>query len=271
MVKRGARLAISIVAGVAAALLAFVYGSSVRADAEAAQQEALARYGGELVGVCVATRDIEPGDTLDEGNVQVEQWVSSLLPLDALTSIADVSGKVATSRIPERAVLCPVYLESAQGALEVPKGRVAVCVACDASHAVGGALEQGDEVDVYVSKDGIADRLTAASVLDTSTLANGGGDLAWVTLSVLPSRVSELLAASVQGQIMIVVPGEPSDDAEAEGAQAEGASTDPAAVSAGSAMGEGAAAETQQAPDAGAVGGQAGAPVAPEGEKQGDA
>ena len=78
--KRSVRLAISVVTGIAAAVVALAYASSVRQEAQAAQQEALARYGGELVAVCVASRDIEPGDMIDEGNVVVEEWVTSLLP-----------------------------------------------------------------------------------------------------------------------------------------------------------------------------------------------
>ncbi len=206
--KRGTRLAISIVAGIAAALVAFAYVSSVRSEAEAERQEALARYGGELVAVCVATQDIEPGDTLGEGNVAVEEWVSSLLPPDAFTSLADVTGKIATSRIPQRSVLCPPYLESQSDAIEVPDGTVAVCVASDPAHAVGGALERGNEVDVYVAQGGIADRLLGARVLDTSSLASGGGDLSWVTIAVEPERVEELLAAMAQGQITLVAPGD---------------------------------------------------------------
>ena len=88
------------------------------------RREALESYGGDLVVVCVATRDIEPGDTLDESNVAVEEWVASLLPPDAVTSLADVAGKMATSRIPQRAVLCPAYMETRAGDIEVPDGHV---------------------------------------------------------------------------------------------------------------------------------------------------
>ncbi|MDM8300466.1 Flp pilus assembly protein CpaB [Collinsella tanakaei] len=206
--KRRTRIAISALCGVAAAALALSYASSVRSEAERMRRETLESYGGDLVAVCVATRDIEPGDTLDESNVAVEEWVASLLPPDAVTSLADVAGKVATSRIPQRAVLCPAYVEARAGDLEVPDGCVAVSVASDAEHAVGGALARGDAVDVYVSKDAVADRLTSARVLDTSALATGGGEVSWVTLAVEPSCVQELLAAMSLGQVTLVVPGE---------------------------------------------------------------
>lgn len=205
--KREVRIAISVIAGVAAAVVALVYVSSVRSEAQTAQQEALARFGGETAAVCVATRDIEPGEAFDDSNVALEEWASSLLPDDAVTSLADVVGKVATSQVPERAVLSPLYWKTQTDALDVPEGMVAVCVASDPAHAVGGALARGDDVDVYVSKDGIADRLTAARVLDTSSLASGGGDLGWVTLAVLPSCVEELIASAAQAQVNLVMPG----------------------------------------------------------------
>ena len=231
--KRSVRLAISVVTGIAAAVVALAYASSVRQEAQAAQQEALARYGGELVAVCVASRDIEPGDMIDEGNVVVEEWVTSLLPPEAMTSLGDVAGRVATSHIPERAVLSPVYFETQSGSLEIPADKVAVCVASDPQHAVGGSLARGDTVDVYVSDAEIADRLLSARVLDTSALAQGGGDLSWVTLAVDPERVSEVLAAMSAGQITLVAPGRDggvSDDAADE--------DDSAATDAGDAVGE---------------------------------
>lgn len=204
--KRKTRLVWSIACGVAAAALVLVYVASVRAEAARAQQDALERYGGDLVSVCVATRDIEPGETIDEGNTRVEEWVASLLPNEALTSLADAHGKTATSRIPKRAPLSSAYFERRDGTIEVPRGKVAVSVASDPEHAVGGALERGERVDVYVSKDGVTDRLVSAEVLDTSALADGGGDMNWVTLAVGESSVKELITAAVQGTVSLAVP-----------------------------------------------------------------
>ncbi len=48
-------------------------------------------------------------------------------------------GDVTTSRIPKNAVICDVYTKAESHTLEVPKGKVAVSVAVDAEHSVGGA------------------------------------------------------------------------------------------------------------------------------------
>lgn len=208
--KQGTRLLASVACGVGAMLVSLSFASSVRADAERVQAEALARYGSDLVAVCVAARDIEPGETLDETNVRLEQWVASLLPEDAETSLSRVEGALATSRVPKNAVICPVYLKEAKGAVEVPAGTVAVSVAVDAEHAVGGAVRAGDFVDVYVSRSGISDRLCSARVIDTSASAqpSGEGKISWATLAVDPVSVSELLAATVQGTVSLVLPGD---------------------------------------------------------------
>ena len=207
--RREIRLAISLVSGAVALALALWYGSSVRAGAERERQEVLAAYGGDLVSVCVASRDVARGEALDETNVRMEEWVAGLLPEGAATSIDELAGKRVTSNVPERAVLCPTYFQVQAGALEVPKGTVAVSVPVDASHAAGGALETGDEVDVYLSGTGIADRLGTAQVITTSSeqAAGGTSDLSWVTLAVEPERVSELLSATSKGTISLVVPG----------------------------------------------------------------
>lgn len=277
--KRSVRLAISVVTGIAAAVVALAYASSVRQEAQAAQQEALARYGGELVAVCVASRDIEPGDMIDEGNVVVEEWVTSLLPPEAMTSLGDVAGRVATSHIPERAVLSPVYFETQSGSLEIPADKVAVCVASDPQHAVGGSLARGDTVDVYVSDAEITDRLLSARVLDTSALAQGGGDLSWVTLAVDPERVSEVLAAMSAGQITLVAPGRDggvSDDAADEDDSAATDAGDTERASGGDAVSEASSDQTdedahrEESRDGGSVGSSEDEGASVE-EKRGDA
>ena len=127
--KQGKRLIASVASGLLAAALSLWYGASLQAGTEQERQEMLAAYGGDLVSVCVASRDIDAGETIDEGCVRVEEWVAGMLPSGALTSVDDVIGRRATSAIPEQAVLCPLYFETRSGSLDIPEGRVAVSVA----------------------------------------------------------------------------------------------------------------------------------------------
>jgi SAF domain. len=111
-VNKSKRIAISLIAGVLAALLCMVYASSIRSQAEQVQAETLAKYGGDRVEVCVAARDIDVGETLDETNVITQEWLASLLPRDAATELRQVRGDVTTSRIPKNAVICDVYTKA---------------------------------------------------------------------------------------------------------------------------------------------------------------
>ena len=207
--KRGVWLAISVASGILAFALASWYGAASRAEAARERQELLAAYGGDVVSVCVATRDVDAGELIDEGDIELTEWVAGLLPADSATSIDEVVGKRATSNIPARAVLCPAYFQERGGTLEVPEGMVAVSVPVDSAHAVGGTLACGDTVDVYLAGTGIANRVCRAQVIATSVDETGGtsADLSWVTVAVAPDRVSELLAATAKGSVSLVVPG----------------------------------------------------------------
>ena len=90
----------------------------------------------------------------------------------------------------------------------MPKGKVAVSVAVDAEHSVGGATGVGSYVDVYVRKDGVTDRLCGARVIDTSEEAGATreGKIEWVTLAADPEDVKELLGASGKGAVSLTIP-----------------------------------------------------------------
>lgn len=204
--KRKTRLALSIVTGLAACVVTALYVSNVRAEAERSQTEMMARYGGELVKVCVATSDIDAGDTIDSANVELTEWVATLLPEDAATSFRDIEGKQATSFIPKNSVVCGEHFASVERGLSVPAGSTAVSLALDDEHAVGGAIEAGCKVDVYVSVDGLADRLCQASVLQTNAETSGVSvPLEWVVLGVDTEHVGEVLAATERGTVSLAI------------------------------------------------------------------
>lgn len=259
--KRGVRLAISVASGILAFALASWYGASIRAEAARERQELLAAYGGDVVSVCVATRDVDAGELIDEGDIELTEWVAGLLPADSATSIDEVVGKRATSNIPARAVLCPAYFQERGSTLEVPEGMVAVSVPVDSAHAVGGTLACGDTVDVYLAGTGIADRVCRAQVIATSADETGGtsADLSWVTVAVAPDRVSELLAATAKGSVSLVVPGSDVEglDEEASSDADEARETERSEVVTGVASdGEAATQETKPAGNASSAPGE---------------
>ncbi len=206
--KRRTRFVLSVAAGLLAVLVAVLYTSSVRSEAEQTKAETMARYGGDLVDVCVSTRDIEPGETIDDANVHIEKWVATLLPSEAVSSLRSVEGKKATSYIPKNTVVSPLYFKKSETALDIPRGKAAVSLGIDDEHALGGAVAAGDRVDVYVSKDGVSDRLCRATLVTTNVAMDGegSGDITWATLAIDTENVEELLAASTRGTVNLVLP-----------------------------------------------------------------
>ena len=82
--RRRKTMVAGIACGVLCAACVLAYLTSVRGEADAARAEALARYGGEQVEVCVARRDVAAGEKVDAAAVETRLWVADLLPADAV-------------------------------------------------------------------------------------------------------------------------------------------------------------------------------------------
>ena len=87
------------VCGVLCALCVLAYTQSVRGEAERARADALARYGGDQIEVCVAKRDIAAGETVDLAAVETRLWVADLLPPEAVRQASEVVGSKASSTV----------------------------------------------------------------------------------------------------------------------------------------------------------------------------
>ena len=218
--KQKRMMAIAVGCGLACAACVAVFMASVQGQAESARAEALARYGGEQVEVCVATRDISAGERLDLSSVEVKLWVADLLPEDALRTSGDAVGKVATSSILKGEVISSKRFENVRDSLDVPAGKEAVSVPAKAVQAVGGAIRPGMAVDVYAAGD-TATTLIAQSVQVLATSVGESGSLVssgagWVTLAVAPERVQEIIAASSKANLYFVIPGDQVEPASYE-------------------------------------------------------
>lgn len=235
---------IAVACGAVCALCVGAFLWSVQGQADAARAETLARYGGEQVEVCVATRDIAAGERLDASAVETKLWIADLLPEGALSDVAAIVGRTATSSILKGEVVSAKRFEEGRASLDIPAGLVAVSVPAKAVQAVGGAVSAGMSVDVYSSGGSGTSPLAndvivlATSMGDPGSLA--GADSGWVTLAVAPERVEEVIAASSKTNLYFALPGvapepasepaEPQPDAaQAESsAAAEPAGSEPA-------------------------------------------
>ncbi len=200
------------VCGVVCAVCVVAYLQGVRGEAEAARAEALARYGGEQLEVCVAKRDIAPGETVDAGLIETRLWVADLLPAQAVSSADEVLGKSASSAILADEVLSMRRFQDASTQVEPPEGLVAVSVPAKDVQAVGGAVAAGSRVDMYAT-GGTSTDLLASDVLVLATSTSSGetssdAKVSWITLAVEPERVQEVVAAAQGTDLYFSLPGE---------------------------------------------------------------
>ncbi len=217
-------MVVGVLCGVACALCVGAYVLQVDEQAEAVRAEALERYGGDQIEVCVAKRDIAPGETLTEGAVETKMWVAALLPEGAVTKRDEAVGKVVGTSVLKGEVILAKRFDAQTASLDVPQGSAAVSVPAREVQAVGGALRAGMKTDVYAIGASTAERILAqANVLATSATEAAGsgssGAVTWVTLAVAPEKVQEVIAAAENLELYFVLP--------AEGGAAETEAIDP--------------------------------------------
>lgn len=214
----------AVACGLCCALCVGLYLASVRGEVDAARAEALERYGGDQIEVCVAKRDLAAGEVVDASAVVTKLWVADLLPDGAVTDAAQIVGKRLGSNIIKGEVICARRTEVSDAALSVPEGLAAISVPARPVQAVGGSVEPGMEVDVYATGPVSTTKLvSAALVLATSGADAGGAAAEWVTLAVAPERVQEVVAAAQNLELYFVLPAVGAQGDETAPAQPEAA------------------------------------------------
>lgn len=190
------------------ALCVSLYLVGVQGQVEEARAEALARYGGDQIEVCVAKRDLAPGEVVEENAIAMRLWVADLLPEGAITDPQHIVGQRLGSSVYKGEVLCARRTEVVNAALSVPAGKAAISVPAQAVQAVGGSVEPGMAVDVYATGPAATSQLVqGALVLATSAGAeDASANNAWITLAVDPDRVQEVVAAAQNLALYFVLP-----------------------------------------------------------------
>ena len=202
------RIAFSLACAALAALLCVNYAESVRAKAERTRDEAIARYGGEVVRLVVSRGPLEPGDVVDQADVSERDWVTDLAPSDALTSLDDVVGREVTVPV---AVTALAFRDVAAMA-DIPAGHVALSIPITDKLGVSRSIGVGTGVIGYVVDDkGSTPIATDATVLASPGETSGLGTGGQLTLAIRSEDVDAVLSASAAGTLRIVVP---ADDVE---------------------------------------------------------
>lgn len=145
-----------LLAGVVAVLLAIVGAVLVVTYAQGADQRAVKDL--DPVGVLVVTKAIPAGATVDivKASVALEQVPGTAVPKSALKTLDDSAGKVtAADLVPgeqllEEKLISPEDLQTS-GSVKVPGGLQEVSFQLEPQRVVGGRLEAGEHVGIFIS------------------------------------------------------------------------------------------------------------------------
>lgn len=141
---------ISLAAAIAAVFLVF------RVVQLAQQEVAKAREAPTTVVVAVATRDLNVGVSIGEGDVVVRSMAAEMVPTEGIFhSVAELSHRVPRERILANEIVREARLALADAGVGlnalVSPGKRAMSVAVDAETGVAGFIQPGNYVDVIVT------------------------------------------------------------------------------------------------------------------------
>ena len=188
--KRNKSLIVGLLCGVLCACCVFAYTQVLRNQVIEERNEALARYGGEQIEVCVAKRDIAAGETIDESCTETRTWLADLLPAGAFANSQDVAGMRASSDIYAGEVLLEKRFSQGMQTLSIPQGLTALSVPAQNVQASTKLIGQ--------------DILVVAT--DVSSESSSTANISWITLAVKPSSVQEMVAAVASAELYFTLP-----------------------------------------------------------------
>ena len=222
MKRKRLSLVLGVISGILCAICVLAYTQSVQGEAESLRAEALERYGGDQVEVCVATRDIAAGEEISSSNVEMQLWVADLLPQGAVTSLQEIAGKTLGSPIYAGEVVTTRRLSSGESTLvEVPEGMSVLSVPVQDVQAIGGSVTVGMQVDLYATGATGTDLLVSRALVMMSSAVDEDGQLTgsttWVTLAIPPESVQEVVTASQMLELYLVLPGTDLDTTDDQG------------------------------------------------------
>ncbi|MCI1645195.1 MAG: flagella basal body P-ring formation protein FlgA [Olsenella sp.] len=205
------KIVLSAAFAVLAIVLCLAYGESVRAEEKSRRQETLARYGGEVVELVVATTELEEGQVVSAGDVARRDWVSDLVPEGAITNLDDAVGKKVMVAIASGSPLTQLNFRETGTAVDVPSGTIAVSLPMGEKLGVGEGVSAGSRLVAYRVADGVATVLakavTVLSIPEGAKALSSGSQA--MTVALDPGDVSAVLAASTEGSLRF---GLPADD-----------------------------------------------------------
>ena len=205
------RLVLALLCARAAGGAFVAYADGVRTEADRVRSEALARYGGEVVELAVATRTLEVGTDVGAGDVEMREWLADLAPEGAITSLDDVLGAEVTVPAAKGSAVTGLNFRGAASSADVPAGRVAVTIPVTDKLGIPREVAAGARVVGYRVGEGGSSLVAAEMVVISASVGQGMTGTQSVTVAALPDDVTALLAASSSGELRLVMPAEDVD------------------------------------------------------------
>ena len=206
-VTKKTRILISVLSALLASFCFFAYVQNVRADAEKSRAEAIQKYGGELTSILVATKQIEPGETLSSSNTQVKSWISDLIPEGAITNPESVMGRTVSSVIGVGMPVVSLHLRSVASQITIPENLIGLTISHGEKYGLAERLSAGTKLAAYE----VTDSLITCIASDISVLSDDTEGTLYtsssVTLGLTPEQVPAVLSAYARGTLRFTLPG----------------------------------------------------------------
>lgn len=206
-VTKKTRILISVLSALLASFCFFAYVQSVRAEAEKSRAEAMQKYGGELTSILVATKQIEPGETLSSSNTQLKSWISDLIPEGAITNPESVMGRTVSSVIGVGMPVVSLHLRSVASQISIPENLVGLTISHGEKYGLAERLSAGTKLAAYE----VTDSLITCIASDIAVLSDDTEGTLYtsssVTLGLTPEQVPAVLSAYARGTLRFTLPG----------------------------------------------------------------
>ena len=210
MLKRKPLL-LALLFAVLAGGCAFLFFQNARQSADAAHQQLLSKYGGEQVAICMARRNLEPGETVRARDVEVKHTLASLVPEGCFTTPDDIVDKTLTACVVKGEAFVKRRFVADDTAMRVPLGFVAISVPLRSSSVALELVKPGSRVNVYATGEQssalLAQRVLVLASASANQKSDSAGALAsWVVVAVPQSKAQEFVSASKKTQLTVVLP-----------------------------------------------------------------
>ena len=206
-VTKKTRILISVLSALLASFCFFAYVQNVRAEAEKSRAEAIQKYGGELTSILVATKQIEPGETLSSSNTQLKSWISDLIPEGAITNPESVMGCTVSSVIGVGMPVVSLHLRSVASQISIPENLVGLTISHGEKYGLAERLSAGTKLAAYE----VTDSLITCIASDIAVLSDDTEGTLYtsssVTLGLTPEQVPAVLSAYARGTLRFTLPG----------------------------------------------------------------